>query len=140
MRNKLSSYFEWDPARLSLQIREMDDEHQVLIGMMNELHTAHGRSAPIGQQLRELDALVAYTRKHFADEEVYMERIAFPGLRIHKGVHKQLLEKLAAFQQGCRANQKLPNDLFVFFKMWLSAHICGIDMKYAQHARTAKSA
>ncbi|MBX5459494.1 MAG: hemerythrin family protein [Steroidobacteraceae bacterium] len=136
----MSEFFRWDPAKLSLQIPEMDDEHKVLIGMMNDLHTLNESSRPVAEQLSALDRLVRYTAKHFADEEVYMERIGFPGLRIHKGVHKQLLDRLGEFLSAARSSQKLPEDLFVFFKMWLSAHICGIDTKYAQHARTLKSA
>lgn len=136
----LSGFFEWDAAKLSLNIPEMDDEHKVLVGLMNELHRLNEANAPFGAQLMALDKLVSYTTKHFADEEVYMERIGFPGLRIHRGVHKQLLEKLAGHVAAARANRKLPDDLFVFFKMWLSAHICGVDTKYAMHAKTAKSA
>lgn len=136
----MSGFFEWDAGKLSLNIPEMDDEHKVLIGLMNELHRLNEAQAPFGDQLRALDKLVSYTTKHFADEEAYMERIGFPGLRIHKGVHRQLLEKLAAHAASARASRKLPDDLFVFFKMWLSAHIRGVDTKYALHARTAKSA
>lgn len=136
----MSSYFEWDPARLGLQIREMDDEHKVLIDSMNKLHAARERRAAVGEQLRILDELVTFTRKHFADEEAYMERIGFPGLRTHRGVHAQLLNKLAQFQSVGREKHALPEELFAFFKMWLSAHIRGIDVKYAEHAKTAKSA
>lgn len=136
----MSSYFTWDPARLSLQIPEMDDEHKVLIGLMNDLHELHEKSSPAAEQIQALEKLARYTTKHFADEEAYMERVGYPGLRVHKGVHKQLLDKVGEFLVAARSNRKLPEDLFVFLKMWLSAHICGIDMKYAQHARTAKSA
>lgn len=136
----MSEFFRWDPAKLSLQIPDMDDEHKVLIGMMNDLHTLNESGRPVAEQLSALDRLVRYTAKHFADEEAYMERIGFPSLRIHKGVHKQLLDRLGEFLSAARSSQKLPEDLFVFFKMWLSAHICGIDTKYAQHARTLKSA
>jgi len=135
----LNGYFQWDPSKLSLQIQEMDDEHKLLIALMNKLHVLHGKHAAAGEQVRVLDELVTYTAKHFADEEAYMERIGYPGLRVHKGVHKQLLERLAGFKSTTRASQALPEDLFVFFKMWLSAHICGIDMKYARHALTERA-
>lgn len=136
----MSSYFEWDPARLSLHVPDMDDEHKVLIGLMNDLHRLNEAQAPFAQQISALDKLARYTAKHFADEEAYMERIGFSGLRVHKGVHKQLLDKLAGLAAGARASSKIPEELFVFFKMWLSAHICGIDKKYAEYATTAKSA
>lgn len=136
----MSGFFEWDAGKLSLHIPDMDNEHKVLIGLMNDLHRLSESHANFAEQIAALDKLVRYTAKHFADEEAYMERIGFSGLRIHKGVHKQLLDKLAGHLSAARSNHKLPEDIFVFFKMWLSAHICGIDTKYAQHARTAKSA
>jgi hemerythrin-like metal-binding protein len=133
----LSGFFEWDATKLSLQVPEMDEEHKALIGLMNDLHRLHQQRSPFAGQLRALDELVRYTARHFADEEAYMERIGYAGLRIHKGVHKQLLEKLAGFRSSCQGSHELPAEIFVFFKMWLSAHICGIDMKYANHAKTA---
>ena len=138
-RQDVAGFFEWDAAKLSLQIQEMDDEHKVLISLMNRLHALDERKASGTELVHALDELVAYTAKHFADEEKYMERVAYPGLRIHRGVHKQLLEKLAGFQTELRSTHKVSVDLFVFLKMWLSAHICGIDMKYAHHVRERKA-
>lgn len=130
----MSDYFQWDAAKLGLKIPEMDEEHKVLIGYMNSLHDLHERKAHPSDQLHALDQLASYTAKHFADEEAYMEKVGFPGLRIHRAVHRQLLERLEGFRADARRNRALPEDIFVFFKMWLSAHICGVDTKYAQHA------
>jgi hemerythrin-like metal-binding protein len=136
----VSEYFAWDAAKLSLHVPEMDDEHKVIVGMMNELHRLNETRAPVANQLAALEKLARYTTKHFTDEEAYMERIGFPELRLHKGVHKQLLDKVGGFLTAARSSQKLPDDLFVFFKMWLSAHICGVDAKYAQHSKVSKTA
>lgn len=136
----MNEYFVWDAAKFSLHVPEMDEEHKTLIALMNELHCLHQQRHPMSDQRHALEKLMRYTAKHFADEEAYMDRIAFPGARIHKGVHKQLLEKLQSYHAACASAGELPEDLFVFFKMWLSAHICGIDAKYAQHARMASSA
>ena len=136
----MSDFFQWDPSKLALNVPDMDREHQVLISYMNELHVLNEQKASTQAISRAFDNLVDYTVRHFADEEAYMERIGFPGLRVHKGVHKQLLDKMFGFQRTVRATGKLPDDLFVFFKMWLSAHICGIDVKYANYAHTGKAA
>ncbi|MFO7278451.1 MAG: bacteriohemerythrin [Pseudomonadota bacterium] len=135
----MSDFFQWDPAKLSLHVPEMDNEHQVLISKMNKVHSLHASGASHANIALALDDLVRYTSKHFADEEAYMERIGFPGLRVHKGVHRQLMDRLADYQRTFQTTRKLPDDLFVFFKMWLSAHICGIDAKYALHAQQAKA-
>ncbi len=128
-------YFPWDAAKYGLNIREMDHEHQILIGKMNELRTLHEQGQPFPAIEQSLKDLAAYTARHFADEEAYMERIGFPRLRIHKGIHTQLLERLGQIHQQLRTTRKLPDDVFAFFKMWLTAHISGIDTQYAAHAR-----
>ena len=136
----MSSYFVWDPARLSLHIPDMDEDHKVLISLMSELYSLHEQQRPFPEQSKALDKLVRYTLKHFADEEAFMARIGYPDLILHKGVHKRLLDKLADLQSSSRMSGKLPDDLFTFLKMWLSAHICGVDVKYADYAKTASPA
>ena len=130
----MTDFFEWNPSTLALDVPEMDREHQVIISQMNKLHEMHEDGMPLAAISRALDEFVRYTAKHFADEEAYMDEIAFPGKRIHAGVHRQLLERLAGFQLAVRETGKLPAEIFVFFKMWLTAHIRGIDTKYASHA------
>ena len=136
---KLSTYFQWDPAKLSLHVPEMDEEHQILVEKMNRLHALREKGAPYATVSQALDDFVRYTARHFADEEAYMERIGFPGLRVHRGVHRQLMDRLKEFRQAFEKTRTLPDDLFVFFKMWLSAHICGVDAKYAMHAQQAQA-
>lgn len=133
----MTDYFLWDPTKLSLDVPDMDREHQVLIGHMNRLRQLYEQHAPAAEQGKALQTLAAYTVKHFADEEAYMARVGYPGLKVHQGVHKNLLDRVGQFGEAFKANGKLGEDLFVFLKMWLSAHICGIDMKYSAHVHAA---
>ena len=139
VRFMAESYFPWDAAKYSLHVQPMDDEHKVLIDKMNELRNMHDAAQPFPAIETAMRDLVAYTRKHFSDEEAYMERIGYPRIRIHKGIHTQLLARLDALASEAHTARKLTDDVFVFFKMWLSAHICGIDMQYAEHAHHAKA-
>jgi len=136
----MSDYFQWDPAKFSLDVAAMDREHQVLIGHMNTLHRLYVSNAPSPEQGKAFKTLADYTVKHFADEERYMEGIGYPGLRIHKGVHQNLLERVGHFGKAFAATGRFGDDLFVFLRMWLSAHICGVDMKYSAHAHEAHGA
>jgi hemerythrin len=130
----MSSYFEWDANRYGLKIPAMDDEHQVLIGLMNKLHALHDAGAGGPVLLEALGNLARYTEKHFADEEAYMAKVGYPDLVAHRGIHERLLNRLAELHENCRTTHKLSDDLFVFLKTWLSGHICGVDTKYAAHA------
>jgi hemerythrin len=130
----MSEYFQWDPERLSLHVPDMDREHQVLIACMNRLHDLHEAAATPAEIGAAIDKLVVVTTRHFADEEAFMERIGYAGRNVHKGVHRQLLDRLSGYADAYRRERKLTPEFFTFLKMWLSAHIRGIDMKYADFA------
>jgi hemerythrin len=129
----MSNFFEWDSAKLALGVREMDLEHQTLIGMMNKLHALHQSNAATPVVAKALTEFANFTVKHFADEEAYMERIGYPELRIHAGVHKTLLARVTEFNLVFQRTGKLTDEFFMFLKTWLKAHICGVDARYAKH-------
>ncbi|MGD0503290.1 MAG: hemerythrin family protein [Steroidobacteraceae bacterium] len=133
----MSELFEWNAATYGLNVPEMDSEHQVLIGHMNKLYELHQKNAPTVQLSAALDALVNYTVKHFADEEAYMVKTGFPGIKTHAGVHKQLLEQVATHVATFRSTGKLTDAFFNFLTFWLKAHIRGVDTRYAKHAAVA---
>jgi hemerythrin len=133
----MSEYFEWDVSKYGVNVPAMDREHETLIGLMNTVHALHLSGAKGTALAKSLGELVAYTRKHFADEEAYMARIGFPELRTHALIHKQMLDRIGLFAVEFERTGKLTEDFFSFLKMWLKAHICGIDIKYCRQSKTA---
>lgn len=131
----MADFFKWDPGRLALNIDAMDREHQQLISHMNEVHALHEAAAQRSAVARAVGDLVSYTKKHFADEEAYLRKIGYAELKIHCIIHQQLLDRMDQFVKAFEQGGELGQDFFRFLKHWLSAHICGIDMKYAQAAR-----
>jgi len=73
---------------------------------------------------------VNFTVKHFADEEAFMEKVGYPELRVHTGVHKSLLARVTEYNNEFQKTGKLSDAFFMFLKTWLKAHICGVDAKY----------
>jgi hemerythrin-like metal-binding protein len=136
----MSDYFEWDAAKYAINVPAMDAEHEILIGYMNAVHSLYLAKASPAAVGGALEKLAAYTRKHFADEEAFMARIGFPELRVHAGIHKQLLARIDEFAAGFARSSTLSEDFFSFLKMWLKAHICGIDVKYVPQANSAQLA
>jgi len=136
----MSNLFAWDPARYSLRIGPMDDDHRMIIASMNKLHELHDARVGPGPLARALAELFAITAKHFSDEEVYMAKIAFPELRKHQLIHKTLLEKMHEHKKQFESTGKLSEEFFSFLSFWLKSHICGIDMKYSEFSRLPKSA
>jgi hemerythrin-like metal-binding protein len=133
----MSELFEWNAATYGLKVPEMDSEHQMLIGYMNKLYALHQKNASTAELTAALDALVKYTVKHFADEEAYMAKTGFPGIKTHAGVHKQLLEQVGTHVEAFRRSGKLTDAFFNFLTFWLKAHIRGVDTRYAKHSAVA---
>jgi hemerythrin-like metal-binding protein len=70
--------------------------------------------------------------RHFADEEAYMASIGYIGLRNHRFIHEELLGRYAGHAQEIRSAGGRPDQRFFhFLRHWLTAHIKGIDRKYA---------
>jgi hemerythrin len=52
-------------------------------------------------------------------------------------MHHHLLERLTQFEASMKSSGTAPRELFDFLKMWLKAHICGIDTQYAKFGQVA---
>lgn len=136
----MCSEFVWDPAKFSLHVEPMDAEHRRLVELMNRLQRLYLDRAPAFDQGKAFAALADCTQKHFQHEEAYMESIGYSNLAVHRAVHKSLMDKLNEHARGFKQNKVFTEALFQFLHMWLKAHICGIDMKYANYAHSLEEA
>ncbi|MEA1942679.1 MAG: bacteriohemerythrin [Pseudomonadota bacterium] len=121
----------WD-ASLDVGVETMNDEHKQILDLMNEIHdrAAAGETGPAMTGL--VERLAQVTIDHFRDEEAYMASIDYKGLASHTLIHADLLKKYTAHADAIRANGgQVPSDFLMFLKLWLTAHIKGIDMKYS---------
>ena len=81
-----------------------------------------------------VDELVAYTAKHFKEDEIVMAKAGYPELEHHKGIHKGLVEKVLAVQANLKSGKATVGiDLLNFLKDWLVNHIKTVDRKYGKH-------
>ena len=113
-------------------VEAMNDEHKVLIEIMNRLHDLVENDASRLEQKKALEELGQYTVKHFADEEAYMASIGWDGLATHKLIHQKLLADFGTHKAAFDDGGELTSKFFAFLKIWLKAHIQGIDKKYGR--------
>ncbi len=118
----------------SVGIQEVDEQHRVLVQLLNELHTAirehHGKATS-----REiLDRLAEYTRTHFLLEESLMRVCHYPGFEIHKAQHEELIKEVVALQHKLdHDGTTITFELLHFLKTWLTQHINESDKRFGQH-------
>lgn len=128
-------FVEWS-ARYQIGVGPMDDAHKKLMGLMNQLHEQRAAGDGKAELRTTLKALADFTIRHFREEEAFMQSVGFPGIESHKLIHAKLLAQLNDHANEFEAGTGgLPDQFFTFLKVWLTAHILGIDTKYAEHAR-----
>jgi hemerythrin-like metal-binding protein len=126
----VAEFYTWDPKLLSVHVTEMDNEHMMLIKKMNALHEAYSQKKDRAGLTPLVNDFVAFTLKHFSDEEAYMERVKFEGIATHKIIHQQLLTEVKKYVAEFESSGKLSDPFFKFLAVWLTSHIRGIDSKY----------
>ena len=117
----------------SVGVTEFDNQHKVLIDLINKLHDAM-RAGTGKQALSEiLEELVSYTKFHFANEEKHFSQYSYPEISSHKLEHDKLTRQVMEFQRDYNEGKSsMSIDVMSFLKDWLIKHIGGIDKKYTQ--------
>ncbi len=122
----------WIPA-YSVGIDFLDDDHRILIGMINTLHQAliAGKSQRVVAPM--LSELQAYTIRHFEREEAYLKESGSPDLEVQMQQHAAFTNKIKDFSAALgRGDTILAMEVMLFLDEWLRKHILNTDMKYAK--------
>lgn len=127
--------FEWKPE-YSVQISEIDAQHQQLFALAGGLHAAmsEGKGKAVLEQ--SLAQLVDYTKMHFAAEEKFIGSYAYPKAIEHKAEHDKLTDQVLDLQKRfARGEATLSLSLMIFLKNWLEHHIAESDQQYSVFIR-----
>jgi hemerythrin-like metal-binding protein len=127
------AFLNWS-SELSVGIPKIDQQHQKLVGFLNELYDAmqagNGRDV-LGKVLGDL---LLYTKTHFASEEQIMSANGYPAYQDHKARHDKMTQKVKdlheQFRQGTLGS---PIQITNFLKDWLGKHIMETDKKYGPY-------
>lgn len=124
------SFIEWNDS-YSVNISEIDTQHQNLVGILNKLHDAmqNGKAREVLDEV--LNEMANYTQYHFETEEKYFDLYDYPDSEKHKAEHKELLNQTAELMKKFNAGERVITiDLLNFLKGWLHEHIAGSDNDY----------
>jgi hemerythrin len=118
--------------KYSMNIKEIDDQHKKLVGMINELHDAMKQAKSKEVSLDIINKLADYTKYHFSTEEKYMKQFGYPDYAAHKKEHEKFIDQVMSFKIEYEAGKAgLSFDLLDFLKKWLVTHIQSSDKKYS---------
>ncbi len=126
-------FIEWS-NQLSVGLEEIDEQHKMLAGMVNEMHEAiqEHHAAEVVRGI--LDRLASYTQTHFLVEESLMRILNYPRYEEHKKEHDALIFQVKELQQKLDDGKVSINfELMYFLKVWLTKHIMESDRAYSKH-------
>jgi hemerythrin len=125
-------FFKWSD-KYSVGIKTIDSQHQELVNIINRLFDAvtnHEADKVINSIL---DALMDYTKTHFALEELLMQRANYKDFVAHKREHEKLINELDRLVKQHMVEEKpIYFQTLSFLKSWLRDHIMGVDTKYSE--------
>ncbi len=115
----------------SVGIQRFDDEHKVLLDIINEMFIIVRDQKTVDHLSIEINKLIQYTQEHFADEEEAMEKAGYPALDEHKVIHEKLLNDVVVFKKRVENGEKeVTTTFYHFLRDWLLTHIMEEDMQY----------
>ena len=123
--------------KFSVGVRELDQQHQQLIKLLNILISTQGTTNTHSETVSDtLMAMSRYAQVHFTAEESLMEAYAVPGLEEQKTQHRDFRQKTASFSSPTYAGvDHLPEALLEYLINWLVHHILEVDMAYRSFFR-----
>lgn len=120
-------------------IELIDQEHTQLFDYANQVYNLLKEeflSDKYDQIVDIINKLRDYTKKHFADEEAYMESIKYRKLFTQKIQHQYFIEKLDSWNpdniEDGENQDKAIEEMLVFLTDWLIHHIVELDKQIGE--------
>jgi hemerythrin len=121
-------------ASFSVGVKELDAQHEHMIGILNRLNDAM-RSGKGSQEVGPIiNEMVTYAQFHFTAEEKILAANAYPAMTKQRAEHASFNRKAADFQTDFQKGKlALSIQVMDFLKKWWEGHIMSEDMKYAEY-------
>jgi len=121
----------WQPE-YDIGIQEIDEQHKKLVALINDLYSAIVRKSNQEELAKVIEAVVDYTKVHFAIEECLLRMFEYDEYTLHKRGHDLFVEKISSIDQRFRAGDtSVSMELFCLLRDWLIQHIQEKDTQYA---------
>lgn len=119
---------------MSVGIDKWDDDHKVLLELINRLDEALQSGAAADMVRAAIDTLVAYAEVHFRIEEKLMETLRYPRYPSHRAEHDQMRAWISERRSVAEAANaaELLRDMAEHLVHWLYTHVLTIDMQYTE--------
>jgi len=123
----------WDDS-LSVKINSIDDQHKVLIKMINEFYDNIINKSTTESINKLIVEMKNYTVVHFANEEKIMQKTLYPNYSMHKIEHDKFVSKIIEIEDKLKSGKLVISiEITTFLKDWLKNHIQVTDKRYSDY-------
>ena len=122
---------QWD-ASLKLNVDEIDEQHQHLIGLAERVFSISSPLEDIVVVINSIRELQSYIQTHFADEERLMVKHGYPLLEEHRVLHRRITFEVETMLHTTRDVMELVENMKKVMRKWVIQHILREDRKIAQ--------
>ena len=124
-------FVQWVDDKYSVKIQKIDEQHQILIKIINEVFEAKTNGLDKKVTAGVLKKMTDYAQIHFKDEEGLMAGHGYPELEEHHVEHQFFINKVNDFYRGFSLDEDtLTEEMLYFLKNWLLKHIMETDKRY----------
>ena len=122
---------EWK-EEYSVGIEEIDDQHQHMVGIINDLfYIINNKEFDKVDEIYERAS--QYAKYHFDTEEKYFEEFEYGDTEAHIAQHNKYNEKILEFSKQYNQNDTpMSFQVIDFLEDWWINHIQGVDKKYTE--------
>lgn len=130
--------FSWKP-NYSTNIPVIDGQHKLLVSYINKLHYGMQNGCDKNLLLEILDDLTGYAFTHFATEETFFVRTAYPLTNKHLEEHQQFRDTVTQLRDAVLDGKAFIDiALLEYLKTWLGEHIQRMDAGIASYVTKAE--
>lgn len=124
------SHIVWQEHLFSVGVHELDEQHQKLFDIINDLHDAIQAGRGKDALPNTMVAIVSYVNEHFSTEESLMQKIGYRGLEQQKTMHQTFKNKIICVLQELKSGKSVsPIQVHSMIKEWLTVHVQDEDKK-----------
>ena len=124
------AHIQWKD-QYSIGYKDIDTQHRMLLGLLNELIDLIDGSGPPEQISSIFKRLCSYAIMHFSNEEHYLKASGSPDLGLQESDHATFVRQILAFDQAYDpSDPRLLAETQSFLRHWFLDHILNSDMAY----------
>ena len=118
----------------SVGINKFDEDHKVIISLINQLHNAMLENKAKEAISKILSVLTSYSATHFEREEMLLKQHNYPNLDVQKKEHAAFIKKIKDFETKYNQGRIITVSIEIvsFLKEWLIKHILAEDKEYSK--------